>query len=92
LAVVKFLGYGISILPDEDPKRLIEDFGLEVAGELELEVNQLLKELNLLKPDWNKQSLVEAGAWAKVEMQRNHPELDQKSLDALEWVFTWWWR
>lgn len=91
-AVVCFLGYGRTTHPDEDSTRLVDEFGAETASKLELDVRRLLDELNNLKPDWTAHSLVTAGAWAKEEMHRGHPELDQAALEALEWAFTWWWR
>ena len=92
LAVVRFLGYGMATHPDEDPARLVGEFGAQMASTLEPDVRQLLDELNKLKPDWSAHSLVTAGAWAKEEIRRRHPELSQDALDALEWAFTWWWR
>lgn len=92
LAVMCFLGYGTEKYPSESPSRLVDEFGPEMATKLEPEVKQLLDELNSIKPDWSSQSLVMAGAWAKEEMHRSHPGLNEGALDALEWVFTWWWR
>lgn len=92
LAVARFLGYGATIHPDESSRRLIDEFGADIAAQLEPEVKRLLNELNQLQPDWSKHSLVTAGAWAKKEMHHRHPELDSEALDALEWAFTWWWR
>jgi len=92
LAVIRFLGYGMATHPDEDSARLVDEFGTETASKLEPDVRQLLDELNNLKPDWSAHTLVTAGAWAKEEMRRSHPELNKGALDALEWAFTWWWR
>ncbi len=91
-AVTRFLGYGLSTFPDEDPARLVEAFGTKTATQLESDVTMLLEEFGQLKPDWSTHSLVTAGAWAKDNMRRSHPELSQEALDALEWAFTWWWR
>ena len=82
LAVTRFLGYGMATYPDENPARLIEAFGPQAASKLESDVRLLLEELNNLKPDWSEHSLLTAGAWAKEEMRRNHPELNQGALDA----------
>lgn len=92
LAVIRFLGYGKAAHPEEDSTRLMDEFGVVAGSKLEPEVRQLLDELNGLKPDWSAHSLVTAGAWAKEEMRRSHPELNHEALDALEWAFTWWWR
>jgi len=92
LAVVRFLGYGRTIHPVEDLTQLVGEFGIETTSKLEPDIRQLLDDLNNLKPDWSVHSLVTAGAWAKEEMSRSHPELNQEALDALEWAFTWWWR
>lgn len=92
LAVIRFLGYGMATHPDENSTRLVDEFGAETASKLEPDVRQLFDELNSLKPDWSAHTLVTAGAWAKEEMRRSHPELNQGALDALEWAFTWWWR
>jgi hypothetical protein len=92
LAVIRFLGYGIATHPDENSACLVDEFGAETASKLEAGIRLLLGELNNLKPDWSIHSLVSAGAWAKEEMRRRHPELNQGALDALEWAFTWSWR
>ena len=92
LAMIRFLGYGVATHPDENSARIVDEFGAKKASELEPDVRQLLNELNSLKPDWSAHTLVTAGVWAKEEMHRNHPELNQGALDAIEWVFTWWWR
>jgi hypothetical protein len=80
------------VCPTQDAKALVEEFDRETAAALEVEVRRLLDELGGLKPDWKKFSLVAAAAWAKEQMRNRHPELDRHTLDALEWVFTWWWR
>lgn len=92
LAVIRYLGHGIALHPDENSARLVEEFGAETASGIEPYVRQLLDELNSLKPDWTVHTLVTAGAWAKDKMSRTHPELNEGALRALEWTFTWWWR
>lgn len=91
-AVIRFLGFGTKVCPTEDAKALYEEFDLETAAALEVEVRRLLDELDGLKPDWKRRSLVSAGTWAKQQMKNMHPEFDRRTLDALEWVVTWWWR
>lgn len=92
LAVTRFLGYGMATYPDENPARLVDEFGAQAASKLEMDVRLLLGELNNLKPDWSMHSLASAGAWARNNMHHSHPDLNQEALDALEWAFTWWWR
>jgi hypothetical protein len=91
-AVIHFLGYGKTPYPDESPARLLHEFGAELAPQLQCEIAILLKDLNELRPDWSIHSLVTAGFWAREEIQRRHPYLEPKALDALVWLFTWWWK
>lgn len=91
LAVVRFLGYREKPYPAEDTHCLIRTFGETSAIKLQADVNQLLDELNQLKPDWGTHSLASAGAWAKEQMHYKHPDLNDEALDALGWTFTWWW-
>lgn len=87
-----YLGYGVTSYPKEDASRLVQKYGTKVALEIEKEVQSLLTELEQLQPDWNKHTLVSGSKWAVAELRRIHPELDDHAADALEWVYSWWWK
>lgn len=91
-ALVAYLGYGIDRFPKEDMSRLISTFGEELSTKLRPQVQEILAELGQLKPNWEVHTLESSGAWAKQEMKKRHPNLDNDALDALGWTFTWWWR
>ena len=91
-AVPLYLGYELDPFPKEDASRLVSKFGVERGNELESQVKMLLNELIKLKPDWNAHTLVTASRWAVAELRQVHPELDNRSIAALEWVYSWWWK
>ncbi|WP_130617176.1 hypothetical protein [Dyella amyloliquefaciens] len=91
-AVIEYSGYGARSFPQEDEGRLKLAFDGQVSDQLLDQVRQILVELGQLKPDWSAHTLESAGIWAVAEMARNHPDLDKPALDALAWIFTWWWR
>jgi hypothetical protein len=90
--LVTYLGYGTEAYPKEDVNRLIALVGNEASVQLSGEIREILDELNQLKPDWTSHSLQSAGDWVKKMMVTRHPQLDDRALEALAWVFTWWWR
>jgi hypothetical protein len=91
-AVSLYVGYGWGPYPKEDLARLNSLFGQEISEQLDKQIQQILSDLGQLKPDWKTHSLESAGAWAKQEISSRYSELDDGALDALEWLFTWWWR
>lgn len=91
-AIVIFLGHGVTSYPDHKHVRITDEFGAELASQLEPKVRRILNDLNNLKPDWSIHSFDSACIWAREEMHRSHPELDQLALNALEWTFSWGWK
>lgn len=91
-ALVKYLGYGTEPYPKEDESRLVTLFGNELSTRLRRPIQQILGDLDQLKPDWNKYSMESVGTWVKDEMRLRYPSLDGHALNALAWVFMWWWR
>jgi hypothetical protein len=91
-AVSLYVGYGLEPYPKEDAARLNPLFGHEISVQLDRQIQQILSDLGQLKPDWKIHSLSSAGVWAKQEISSRYAELDEDALDALEWLFTWWWR
>ena len=91
-AVIIYLGFGTKPHPGSYKEELAAQFGVAKADKLEEQINQLIKVMGTLKPDWSVLTLHEAGEWAKNEMAKKHPELSRQTLDALAWAFTWWWK
>jgi hypothetical protein len=91
-AVCIFVGRGISPYPKEDGTRLREAFGAELAADLEPRIRLLLDELDQIKPDWKTHTLESASKSAAGDMKTKHPELDEKAVAALEWIYSWWWK
>jgi|SRR6185437_9211955 len=90
-AVRRYIGYGVSSFPKEDPAHLIADFGPELSSQLEAKVTTLLAELDRIKSDGGSSPLASAQR-AVAELKENHPELDANTLAALEWIYSWWWK
>lgn len=91
-AISIYVGYGITPFPKENSARLAGSFDIEAARQLESQINALLSELEKLQPDWTAHTLASASKWAVTELKRSHPELDDKATDALEWIYSWWWK
>jgi len=89
-AVRRYVGYGVSSFPNEDPARLVADFGPELGGQLEAKVKMLLEELGGIQPVVDS-PLVNAQRAVEV-LKENHPELDPNTIAALEWIYSWWWK
>lgn len=93
-AIATYLGYGFLSYPEEGSQsiaRLLKNDGGSLDDRLPL-IEEMLKQLRSLRPDWTKHTLVSAGQWAKEEMRIKYPMLDDDALGALEWAFTWWWK
>jgi hypothetical protein len=91
-ALVIYVGYGMKRFPKEDAARLLLYFNEEKSAQLMSEIRSILNDLNQLRPDWTALSLGAAEIWARHEMAERYPQLNDGSLKALGWVFTWWWR
>jgi hypothetical protein len=65
---------------------------LKTPEALLVEIENILKFMGQIKPDWNINSLETAVVWAKSTMRERYPYLTQDALDALGWTFSWWWR
>lgn len=92
MALVQFLGYGVEPYPKEDAARIEKEFGSERAPALEERVRPILSEFAALKPDWSRHSLAAAAEWAGKEMKRRHPGLNEESIQAMSWIFSWRWK
>jgi hypothetical protein len=91
-ALVIYVGYGVERFPKDDAARLLPYFNQERSAQLVSEIRRILSDFNELRPDWTALSLDAAEIWARHEIAKRHPQLDDGSLKALGWVFTWWWR
>ena len=90
-AVRRYIGYGVTSFPKEDPAQLITEFGPELGSQLEAKVKSLLEELDRFKPDGESPPILTAKR-AVAELKREHPELDANTISALEWIYSWWWK
>jgi hypothetical protein len=90
-AVRCYIGYGVSSFPNEDPARLIAEFGPELGTRLEARIKSLLEELDSFKPIGEYPPILSAQR-AAAELKQRHPELDPDTLAALGWIYSWWWK
>lgn len=91
-AVVLFTGFGARSFPHEDADVVREGLPTENAENALKDVEALMAELGSYKPNWDNHTLVSASEWAADQMQSAHPELDAKSIGALKWIFSFWWK
>jgi hypothetical protein len=90
-AVRCYIGYGVGSFPDENPARLIAEFGPELDAQLAAKVKSLLEELGRFHPGLESTPLLSAKS-AAAELKRKYPELDPNTIAALEWIYSWWWK
>lgn len=91
-ALVLYLGQGITPYPQRRAERLVERFGPELAPDLVQYAEGVLATLYAVQPDWSAEDLDGAADRAVAAVARQHPELDDASLAALRWSFTWDWK
>src|SRR4051794_41111903 len=91
-AISLFLGWKSTSFSQEDEARVIAKFGPARGKELVAEAGSILGELNLIKYDWQKHTLVEGAKAAVEQLKVRHPDLDDEATSALEWAYAWWWK
>ncbi len=91
-ALALYVGKGISPYPKEDASRLASVYAPDDARDLQGQVDQLLRELEKIKPDWSAHTLASGAQWAVDQLKRTHPEIDRDAGKTLEWACAWWWR
>lgn len=84
-AIVVYMGYGVSRLPDCDPVRLSESFGSLTAADLLPVVYALVHDFCSTKRK-SRNQFRDARRAASVFSQR-HPTISKAALDALAWAY-----
>jgi hypothetical protein len=91
-ALTQYLGYMKNPYPHECKECIKEQYGDKVGKELIEKIEEIIHVLDQLKPDWNLLSFEDSVNWSKEQIHQLYPELNNDSLNALAWLFTWWWR
>jgi hypothetical protein len=55
-------------------------------------LKKIVTELAAVAPDWTSRDLLQNAAYAADETLRRHPEMGQTGRDALQWLYSWWWK
>jgi len=90
--IVLYLGFGKERSPCEDSVGLVAEFGKEKASFIENKIVGLINEANSIQINWDVNSLSSAGKEVHELIRRNHPQLSEQALRAIEWKFTFDWR
>ena len=96
IAVVEYLGYGISEYPDCDMSRMVVKFGKERAEELISKIDLLLADLDEMhvinrRKNWY-ETMPQSSLTKKMrnELHYRYQNLHETALAALEWAFAHW--
>lgn len=87
MAVLVYLGVGVSSYPTRLPDALTAYFGDDRAEALRERVDALLREAWLDRDDWGTSDLSEATRKVEADMRSCHPELSDDAVKALAWNF-----
>jgi len=88
MAVLVYLGVGISSSPTRLPDRLFGYFGPEHADALQRRVDVLLDESWLAPDEWAGLSLGAATDRLEESLRLAHPELSEAAVQAVGWAFS----
>jgi len=89
MAVLVYLGVGISAFPTRLPDTLAQYVGSVRAEALQGRVEALRKETVLAPSEWMTGDLGEIGRVYEARMRKAHPELSEDAIKALAWDFTY---
>lgn len=87
-AIPLYVGIGSELSPKFQAKRVEDRFGKVVAASLVVQIEAILADLWLLKPDWQKMNLEEGTDWALREIHKRYPGLDEQALNAIGWTYS----
>jgi hypothetical protein len=89
MAVLIYLGVGISSYPTRLPDALCDYVGDDRADPLRERVDALLSEAWLDPADWGTTDLSEAQRHVEDKIRASHPELTEDAVRALGWHFSY---
>lgn len=89
MAVLVYLGVGISSYPTRLADALADYFGEDRAEVLRERVDALLREAWLDRHDWGTTDLSEATRKVEANVRSSHPELSDDAVRALAWNFSY---
>ena len=87
-AIVIWTGWGSTIEPWRDEKRLVDRFGSEMAAELLPAIRRLDDEFYESDARDKVAGLKEMGDVAAQEFRQRHPEISDEAVEALAWCYT----
>jgi len=88
-AIVLFLGFDGSPLPQRDAARLQEEFGRVTGAGLAREAEALVKEMMRITVNWDNVTFEAGVKAAEDQMRARHPELSDFAIGALGWVYAY---
>jgi hypothetical protein len=91
-AIALYVGWKASSSPHEDDSRVLALFEGKRGANLAKRARSIVRELQLIKPDWNRHDLASGSKWAVRKLASRHWGLDREAKAALEWTCSFWWR
>jgi hypothetical protein len=89
MAVLVFLGVGVSAIPTRLPEALTDYLGSDQAGSLADQVQALLKESFRAGNKIDQLDLAAATRAVEAQMRADHPELSADAIEAIGWNWSW---
>jgi hypothetical protein len=86
-----YVGRG-NLLPVLDDAPVIAIIDQCDADDVTTLLKKIVTELAAVAPDWTSSDLLQNAAYAADETLRRHPEMGQTGRDALQWLYSWWWK
>jgi hypothetical protein len=91
-AILIFCGVNDGLYSLHPENRIIKKYGLETGQLLLKKIDEILKIMDMVKPDWNIVTLEQAADMAINLVVKKHNNLNQESLEALKNQFFFWWK
>ena len=88
-AIVIWTGFGKTPWPSRDESRLVEQFGADAAADLTPQLRDLEQQFYASDARFTVRDLDEMGKVAADQFRKNHPEISEEAIRALEWCYTY---
>lgn len=88
-AIAIYIGKGFTKAPLPDKDRLIREAGSVEAQHQLPRILAILEEMEHIPVDFAVMDLNSATDHVIAIMRRNHPELSDTALNALDWLYSW---
>lgn len=89
IALEAYLGYRAHPFPGNHWDAVVAALGLVRAQEVEVPMLSVLAELDAIKPDWRRHSLIQASEAAARDIRARYADVDERAGKALFWAYSY---